>query len=495
MPRLLQTALTLAALAVAIPADAQVLGTFRWQLQPFCNVITLIVTQVGGVYRVEGTDDQCGAATSASVTGTAFPNRNGSIGLGLNVVTAPGGTASPVEATIALANLNGTWRGPGGTSGSFVSTPGAPTAGSPRPLPAVAVPPAVSLLTGGSIVARQSGGSGIPADGPGVRMMWYAGKAAFRSGSVGGSEWDDANVGPFSTAIGVNTTAQGYASLAAGVSARASGRSSMAFGQNSTASGDVSFAAGWTTLASGETSTAFGYASVASGVLSLATGGATTASGRASFAGGLETVAGGDASFAFGIGSRADGHESVVLGHRAGSGAAAIGSFVFADHSGEVPFTSFLPNEFGARFAGGYYLYTRADLGTGVALAPGGSSWAALSDAHAKERFRDLDGEDLLARLSRVPIREWSYKGQDGGIRHMGPTAQDFRAAFGLGDFPLRINTIDADGVALAGVQALDVRTRAMQETLARAMQENEALRDVLGVVLRRIERLERTQP
>ena len=42
----------------------------------------------------------------------------------------------------------------------------------------------------------------------------------------------------------------------------------------------------------------------------------------------------------------------------------------------------------------------------------------------------------------------------------MGPTAQDFRAAFGLGDFPLRINTVDADGVALAGVKALDARTR-----------------------------------
>ena len=73
-------------------ADAQSLGTFRWQLQPYCNVLTVAVTQVGSVYRVEGTDDQCGAATSASVIGTAFQNPNGSIGFGLNVVAAPGGT-------------------------------------------------------------------------------------------------------------------------------------------------------------------------------------------------------------------------------------------------------------------------------------------------------------------------------------------------------------------------------------------------------------------
>jgi hypothetical protein len=55
----------------------------------------------------------------------------------------------------------------------------------------------------------------------------------------------------------------------------------------------------------------------------------------------------------------------------------------------------------------------------------------------------------------------------------MGPTAQDFNAAFGLGDFPLRINTIDADGVALAGVNALEARTRALQdevETLRRRL-------------------------
>ena len=58
----------------------------------------------------------------------------------------------------------------------------------------------------------------------------------------------------------------------------------------------------------------------------------------------------------------------------------------------------------------------------------------------------------------------------------MGPTAQDFRAAFGLGDFPLRINTIDADGVALAGVQALEARTRALQAEVEMLRQRLDAL-------------------
>ena len=73
-------------------------------------------------------------------------------------------------------------------------------------------------------------------------------------------------------------------------------------------------------------------------------------------------------------------------------------------------------------------------------------------------------------------MREWNYKAQDAAIRHMGPTAQDFRAAFGLGDFPLRINTIDADGVALAGVKALEARTRALQKEVEELRQRLAAL-------------------
>ena len=56
--------------ATVLPAaavSAQSLGTFRWQLQPHCNVLTVTVVQQGGQYQVDGTDDQCGAAQQASV--------------------------------------------------------------------------------------------------------------------------------------------------------------------------------------------------------------------------------------------------------------------------------------------------------------------------------------------------------------------------------------------------------------------------------------------
>lgn len=40
-------------------------------------------------------------------------------------------------------------------------------------------------------------------------------------------------------------------------------------------------------------------------------------------------------------------------------------------------------------------------------------------------------------------------------MRHMGPMAQDFREAFGLGEDEKHISTVDAQGVALAAIQAL----------------------------------------
>jgi hypothetical protein len=114
-------------------------------------------------------------------------------------------------------------------------------------------------------------------------------------------------------------------------------------------------------------------------------------------------------------------------------------------------------------------------LGVCVELRPGGSAWFSVSDANLKEHFRDVDGDEVLAKIARVPIREWSYKTQDASIRHMGPTAQDFHAAFRLGEDPLTINTMDANGVALRAVQALEARTRIQHE---RMLQDTQSLAD-----------------
>ena len=51
---------------------AQPLGSFSWQLQPFCNRVTLNVVQTGAVYTMDGWDDQCGAAARAPIVGSAI---------------------------------------------------------------------------------------------------------------------------------------------------------------------------------------------------------------------------------------------------------------------------------------------------------------------------------------------------------------------------------------------------------------------------------------
>ena len=123
-------------MGATLASEAQPVGTFRWQLRPFCNVVTVAITQNGPVYRLEGTDDQCGAgADAASVTGTAFPNADGTIGFGLNIVTTPGGRPVHVDAEITVGTFSGTWRDSAGASGTFALTPGAGIGGTVRPLP------------------------------------------------------------------------------------------------------------------------------------------------------------------------------------------------------------------------------------------------------------------------------------------------------------------------------------------------------------------------
>ena len=103
------------------------LGTFRWQLQPYCNVLTVTVVQDGGLYHIDGTDDLCGAARKASVVGLAFPNPDGTVGFGLTTVTTPGGTPVHLDARISVATLSGPWSDSAGNSGTGAVTPGAGT--------------------------------------------------------------------------------------------------------------------------------------------------------------------------------------------------------------------------------------------------------------------------------------------------------------------------------------------------------------------------------
>lgn len=97
-----------------------------------------------------------------------------------------------------------------------------------------------------------------------------------------------------------------------------------------------------------------------------------------------------------------------------------------------------------------------ANSAVGVYLAAGGSGWNSLSDRNLKENFTDINARDVLEKVAAMPISIWNYKTQKKEIRHIGPMAQDFHAAFAVGEDDKHINNLDEEGVALAAIQGLN---------------------------------------
>ncbi|MFZ1730450.1 MAG: tail fiber domain-containing protein [Bacteroidota bacterium] len=278
-------------------------------------------------------------------------------------------------------------------------------------------PSALLTVSGldGFLVTGTAGSGSIPATGAGTRMMFYPNKGAFRAGEVTGTQWDDSNIGLMSSAIGYQTTASGNAS------------------------------------------TAMGFNSTASGSASTAMGGTCTASGSASTAMGSNCTASGD--------------YSTALGNYVNTGSKS-GSFVIGDHSTTSTFSAGSVNRFYGRFGNGYCLYTNSTCTVAAILYGNANSWATLSDVRKKERFLPVEGESVLERFRDLRLGTWNYKSQSAElIRHYGPMAQEWFAAFGhdgigtIGN-DTTLASADVDGVLCIAVQALEKRTVAMQEQL-----------------------------
>jgi hypothetical protein len=140
---------------------------------------------------------------------------------------------------------------------------------------------------------------------------------------------------------------------------------------------------------------------------------------------------------------------------------------MFADQT-NADFNSAAVNEFAVRASGGARFITSVDGSgvptAGVVLASGAGGWSPLSARAAKENFTPVDVIAVLEKVASMPVEEWNYKAQEDSIRHIGPMAEDFRAAFGVGDFVGRITSTDADGVALAAIQGLNLKLEANLE-------------------------------
>lgn len=220
---------------------------------------------------------------------------------------------------IPVGNANGvmTWTDPatllsGNTLDGAYDQGGA---GMGRTITADAGVVSVQGKDGFEVLGVYDSGAAIGSPGSGTRMFFNPKKAAFRAGYVTGTKWDDANVGPFSVALGENTSASGSFSFAAGSFSFATGSHSVAMGSGSTALGNYSVAMGAGSTANGGSSTAIGGSVWAGGNGSVAIGDGASATGSSSVAIGDNVDANGVNSTAIGFSTLAFSDYSTALGN------------------------------------------------------------------------------------------------------------------------------------------------------------------------------------
>ena len=153
----------------------------------------------------------------------------------------------------------------------------------------------------GALVAKGYGvvgtnGQTLATSGAGTRLIWYPKKAAFRTGGVDGTQWDDVNIGLYSVAMGDRPKASGDDAVALGGLVTASNTSSVAIGWNNSSSGSYSSALGAGSQATGSGSNAYGYSVLSSGARATSLGSFTTAGN------GIAGSGKGDNSMAIGLG-------------------------------------------------------------------------------------------------------------------------------------------------------------------------------------------------
>jgi hypothetical protein len=330
--------------------------------------------------------------------------------------------------------------------------------------------------TGGSATVGGGGNNqatGIGATvGGGDNNQASGGSATVGGGYSNQASGDSATVGGGYSNQAISTTATvggGYSNQATGAFATVGGGYN-----NQVTNAGATVAGGWNNQATG------GRATVGGGSSNLATGWAATVGG-----GDSNQATGVGATVPGGYGNRAQSWVSFAAGLRAQ--ADHDGAFVWGDNT-DADIHSSGPSQFIVRANGGIWLgQATGDLtptiGTGVfiststgAYLSSGGVWTNVSDRNLKENFALVNGAGVLARLAQVPISTWNYRAEDASIRHMGPMAQDFYAAFGLGNNDTSISTVDADGVALAAIQGLYTQNQALAA-------ENVSLREQVGVL------------
>jgi len=282
--------------------------------------------------------------------------------------------------------------------------------------------------------------------------------------TVSGGNYNFASGGYSVVGGGFNNVADGGASTVSG-------------GGNNKARGLYSAIAGGGGDIDTDSNLALGsYSSIGGGRRNVASGSPSTVGGgyQNRAIGNYSTVPGGSNNFAEGMYSFAAGKDAR---------ASSDGTFVWADNS-NFNFASTAAKQFSARCTGGARFVSGIDgsgnPNAGVQLAAGGTSWSAICDRNLKENFARVDAQGLLEKVASLPVMTWNAKAQGPSIRHIGPVAQDFYAAFNVGEDNTHITTTDADGVALAAIQALHQQNVEQKQEIQQLKDEIAELRTIV---------------
>lgn len=362
-----------------------------------------IVSQSGGSIDVNGGVKAAGTVTAPNFSGSFFGNGSGLSNVNASLLggLGPGGFAQLGSANTFTADqaINGNLDLTGYLNHSLLLQ-------------------ASVTNSGGETSANVIGGFGGNNTVPGNSV---AGGVIGATIAGGGGTWGGSNA--------PNSVTQEFGTVGGGADNTAGGRFAVVGGgAKNTANGYQGSVVG-----GGQNNTSGGISSTVCG------GNGNVASGdESTVPGGRLNIAAGYASFAAGEGAQAKSN----------------GSFVWNDSTGSSA-SDFGPNSFVARASGGFAFYTAPGTSTGAYLPAGSGSWASLSDRSVKANLMAVNGHAILERLASLPIATWNYKAQSDSVRHMGPMAQDFREAFGLGEDEKHISAVDSEGVALAAIQAL----------------------------------------
>jgi len=149
------------------------------------------------------------------------------------------------------------------------------------------------------------------------------------------------------------------------------------------------------------------------------------------------------------------GTGNVILGNNTGTSiATATNNILIADGSGNIRIQVSSAGNVGIGVAP---TLGPLEMASGAYVTAGGT-WTNASSVALKHKFEPVTPADILDAVKAMPVSKWEYKAEP-GVPYIGPTAQDFRSAFGVGD-DTSISTVSAIGVLFAAVKSLTEEVR-----------------------------------